>query len=458
MKSPTRSEVLAEWIAELSAEEIPVSARIAAEDSVIDTVALCVAALDTDYGRAVREAFGASGECSVWGLREGADPFGAAAINGTCAHGEDFDNTFEGCPVHSGAVVVPALFAAGQHLGLSKSSVAKGLVVGIEIANRLGVVAGKGVHSAGFHPTAVLGTIGATAGVAAAMGQTPSQIRDSLGIAGSMSAGIIEYLADGSWTKRMHAGWAAQSGIRAARMGKAGFRGPSTVFEGAHGLFAAFAPSIAPDFTHLTDCLGSDWQCARIAFKPYACGTMTQPYIDCASRLRDRGVVPEDIVRISCEVGEGTVHRLWEPLPLKQSPPTPYAAKFSSPYAVAIGLIHGDAGLARFTEEALRDSRVLSLAGKVSYEIDPNNEYPRNYTGHVKVTLKNGRAFEERQEQLRGGVKDPMPRGEILDKARANFVFAGKSRECAEELREFAKSLFDGDGSFSDRSLRTFED
>ncbi|MDE0113336.1 MAG: MmgE/PrpD family protein [Albidovulum sp.] len=458
MKSPTRSALLAEWIAGLEEREISDSARIAAQDSVIDTVALCVAALETDYGRAAREAFGAIGQCSVWGLGEGADPYGAAAINGTCSHGEDFDNTFEGCPVHSGAVVIPALFSAGQHLGLSKSSVAKGLVVGIEIANRLGIVAGKGVHSAGFHPTAVLGTMGATAGVAAAMGQSASQIRDSLGVAGSMSAGIIEYLADGSWTKRMHAGWAAQSGIRAARMGKAGFRGPSTVFEGSHGLFAAFAPSIAPDFAPLTDSLGSEWQCARVAFKPYACGTMTQPYIDCAARLQKKAIVPEEIARIVCEVGEGTVHRLWEPLSLKQSPPTPYAAKFSSPYAVAIGLVHGDAGLAQFTDEALRDPVVLSLARKVSYEIDPDNEYPRNYTGHVKVLLRDGRAFEERQGQLRGGIKDPMSREEILAKARANFVFAGRRAESAESLREFARSLFESSGSFNDRFLRSFQD
>ena len=457
MNSCTISTLLAGWIAGLKTRDIPEPARIAAQDSVIDSVALCVAALETDYGRAARQAFGASGECSVWGLEAGIDPFGAAVINGTCAHGEDFDNTFEGCPVHSGAVVVPALFAAGQQLGLSRPSVAKGLVVGIELANRLGMVAGKGVHSAGFHPTAVLGTMGATAGVSAAMGQSTTQIRDSLGVAGSMSSGIIEYLADGSWTKRMHAGWAAQSGIRAARMGMAGFRGPSTVFEGSHGLFAAFAPSITPDFSHLTDNLGSEWLCARVAFKPYACGTMTQPYIDCAARLRKKAIVaPEDIARIVCEVGEGTVHRLWEPLSLKHSPPTPYAAKFSSPYAVAVGFVHGDAGLAQFTNEALRDPIVNSLARKVTYEVDPDNEYPRNYTGHVKMILKDGRIFEERQGQLRGGTKDPLPRHEILAKARANLVFAGKREESADLLREFATSVFDGSGSFSDRSLRSF--
>ncbi len=246
MTGQTRSGELAEWIADLDLAGIPEAARAAIENTVIDTVALTIAALETDYGRAVRQAFDARGACTVWGVDENFDAAGAAVINGTCGHGEDYDNTFEGCPVHSGVAVVPALFAAGEALQLSKADVAKGLVVGIEVANRLGMVAGKGVHAAGFHPTAILGTMGAAAGVAAAMRQTPEKIRDTLGVAGSMAAGIIEYLADGSWTKRLHAGWAAQSGIRAAQMGAAGFKGPGTVFEGVHGLYAAFAPSIEP--------------------------------------------------------------------------------------------------------------------------------------------------------------------------------------------------------------------
>lgn len=449
----TVSGILAEWISGLQIGDIAEGARQDTESTVIDTVALTIAALETDYGLAVRKAFSGVGSGTVWGLTEGFDPTAAAVINGTCGHGEDYDNTFEGCPVHSGVVVVPALFAAGEALGLSKTDVARGLVVGIEVANRLGVIAGKAVHSAGFHPTAILGTMGAAAGVAGAMGQSPKQIQDTLGVAGSMAAGIIEYLADGSWTKRMHAGWAAQSGLRAAQMGAAGFRGPKTVFEGVHGLYAAFAPSITPDFAPLTDDLGSVWQSSRVAFKPYACGTMTQPFIDCAIRLRKRGVDPKDIVRITCEVGEGTVHRLWEPLAFKQSPPSAYAAKFSSPYTIAAGLLYGGAGLAEFTEESVAAPEAQTLAGKVSYVVNPDDEYPRNYTGHVRAELANGDVVEERQGQLRGGTKERMSQDEIVEKARANLRFAGRAPEAAEELHAFASDLFTGAGAFGARAL-----
>lgn len=449
----TVSGTLADWIADLALDDVPARAQGATINTVIDTVALTVAALDTDYGKAVRTAFASRGDCTVWGLAEGFDAASAAVINGTCGHGEDYDNTFEGCPVHSGVVIVPALFAAGQALGLSNRDVARGLVVGIEIANRLGVVAGKGVHSAGFHPTAILGTMGAAAGIAAAMGQTPAQIRDSLGVAGSMSAGIIEYLADGSWTKRMHAGWAAQSGLRAARMGAAGFKGPGTVFEGVHGLYAAFAPSITPDFAPLTDDLGTVWQSANVAFKPYACGTMTQPFIDCAIRLRERGVDPAAITRITCEVGEGTVHRLWEPLALKQKPPGAYAAKFSSPYTIAAGLIYGGAGLAEFTDAAVAAPHVRELMSKIFYVINPDDEYPKNYTGHIRAELADGSIVEERQGQLRGGTKEPMTDDEILAKARANLVFAGRSAGAAETLGAFAHGLFTDTAAFDARPL-----
>ena len=141
-----------------------------------------------------------------------------------------------------------------------------------------------------------------------------------------MASGIIEYLAEGTWTKRMHAGWAAQAGNQAARWGGR-VSGPRTVFEGAHGLFHGFANTTAGDYDALIGEFGTHWVTQTLAFKPYPCGTMTHPYIDCARRLRAK-VKAEDIVEMVCETGEGTVHRLWDPLAAKQAPPNGYAGKF----------------------------------------------------------------------------------------------------------------------------------
>ena len=218
----------------------------------------------------------------------------------------------------------------------------------------------KAVHKAGFHPTAVFGTMAAAAGVGAALKLDARQLANALGIAGSMASGIIEYLADGSSTKRLHAGWAAQSGLRAALLARAGFTGPRTVFEGVHGLFNGFAHTREGDYGALLDGFGERWLTQTLAFKPYPCGTMVQPYIDCALRLRSRGIAPDDIAEMLCEVGEGTVHRLWEPLADKQRPPNGYAAKFATPYCIAAAFLAGSLGLDAFTDAAVADPRACA--------------------------------------------------------------------------------------------------
>src|SRR5947207_484519 len=237
---------------------------------------------------------------------------------------------------------------------------------------RASLVAPKLIHKAGFHPTAVLGAMGAAAAAAIALRFSKHQFVNALGIAGSMAAGIIEYLAEGAWTKRMHPGWAAQSGIRAADLARAGFVGPRAVFEGTHGLFHGFARTADGDWDKLVGGFGERWVANSLAFKPYACGTMTQPYVDCARRLAQKGVRAEEVVEMVCEAAEGTVHRLWEPLADKQRPPNAYFAKFSQPYCIAAGFVLGHAGLEAFTEERVRDERLRSLAAKVRYEIDPD--------------------------------------------------------------------------------------
>jgi 2-methylcitrate dehydratase PrpD len=281
--------------------------------------------------------------------------------------------------------------------------------------------------------------------VGAALGHSGRQITDALGIAGSLASGIIEYLAEGTWTKRLHAGWAAQSGVRAALLAANGFLGPRTVIEGEHGFFHAFADgAVTPDYDHVTGGLGETWRMAGVAFKPYACGTMAHPFIDCAVRLADDGVEAGDITRIVCEVGEGTVHRLWEPLAEKHRPTTPYSAKFSVPFCIAVGVLDRAAGLGQFTEARISDPAALALAAKVTYEVDPDNEYPRNYTGHLRVTLSGGEVREYRQPYLRGGVREKLTRNELSAKFHANLAHGGWERSRAERLERICREVFDG--------------
>jgi 2-methylcitrate dehydratase PrpD len=411
---------------------------------LIDVAGLCVAARGTDYVRAALNAGEGVGSSTVIGHKGSWTAVDAALINGTGAHGEDFDDTFEGGPIHAGAPVVPAVLAVAEREAIPGDRIVAAIAVGVEIMCRGSLVAPQAIHKAGFHPTAVLGAMGATAALATLLRLPPEAAARALGVAGSMASGIIEYLADGSSTKRLHAGLAAQSGIRAAALARGGFTGPATVFEGAHGFFKAFAPSRAPDFAQLTDGLGERWVGAGLAFKPYACGTMTQPYVDCAIQLARQGVMAEDVVSLICEVGEGTVHRLWEPLALKRNPPNGYAAKFSTPDCIAVGFLEGEAGLGAFEDAAVRNVRRRALAAKVSYVIDPRNPYPRNYTGHIRAELADGRVVEVRQPHMRGGAHEPLDDAEIIAKFRANCAFAGWDAKRSGALLAALGRLADG--------------
>src|SRR6185295_10137177 len=410
---------------------------------LIDVAGLCVAARNSDYVRSALNGWEASGRCTAIGHARTLDSVGAAFVNGTAAHGEDFDDTFEGGPVHAGAVVVPAVLAIAEREKLSGRDALAGIAVGCEVMCRGSLVAPKRIHKAGFHPTAVLGALGAAAGVAVARRLDEKQFVNALGIVGSMASGIIEYLADGSWTKRLHPGWAAQAGIRAADLARHGFLGPRTVLEGTHGFYYAFARGAEGDWAKLTDGFGEKWVANGIAFKPYACGTMTQPYVDCAARLA-RKLKIEDIAEVVCEVGEGTVHRLWEPLADKQRPPNAYAGKFSTPYCVAAGFVLGHAGLDAFTEERVRDPRLRALASKVRYEIDPGNPYPDEFTGHVRVRMKDGSVHEERQAHFRGGAHEPLSREDLEEKFRLNCAYGGWPAERARRFLDFARAGFSG--------------
>lgn len=439
-EGPTVAERLAE--AALAAQP-DAAVRETCERLLMDIIGLCVAARGTDYVAATLGAVEGSGACSAFGHAGGFSSTDAAIINGTASHGEDYDDTFEGGPIHSGVVIVPAVLAAAERFGLTGADVLSGIAVGAEAACRLSTVVPKAVHKSGFHPTCVFGAPAAALAVAVAMRLTPKQVVDAVGIAGSMASGIIEYLTDGAWTKRLHPGWAAQAGLRAALLAKGGFFGPRTVFEGPHGLFHGFAHTTQGNWGALLDGFGRDWVAATIAFKPWANGTMVQPYVDCAVKLRARGVKAEDITAITCETAEGILHRLWEPLASKQAPPNAYAAKFSTPYGIAAGLILGGAGLEAFTEAMVMRPDLRALCAKVTYVVDPQNPYPRAYTGHVRATLRDGSVVEERQANLRGGHADPLSRAEIETKARDNCRYGGWDDARAAALVGFAARAFD---------------
>ena len=438
----TIAEEFSSWSKTLSVKDIPEKTQSTLKFLLKDICGIILSARNENYVKSLVETYKGSGNLVSLGHSERFDLFSSAIIAGTAEHGEDFDDTFEGNPMHVGATMIPAMLSAAQKFNLNGDQILKGLTIGSELICRLALVAPTAMHKQSFHPTAVCGTFGVAAGLSSVLDLTEKQMVSALGIAGSFTSGIIEYLAEGSWTKRVHPGWSANSGMNAALIAKSGFYGPRTVFEGEHGFFEAFAlKEIERDYSHLTDGLGKRWENQNLAFKPFACGTMAQPFVDCAIKIRKKIKNLNNISSITAKVGEGTVHRLWEPLKEKKNPSTPYSAKFSVPYCVAVGFVRGDAGLNEFNEKSINDKEILNLASKVNYEIDPNNEYPKNYTGTL-ICKTSENEFTEHQPCFRGGIKEPLTKDDIDKKYNANLNYSKISEENKKNLNNFIETLF----------------
>jgi 2-methylcitrate dehydratase PrpD len=443
---PTAARRLARFVVDLALDEIPGRTVEAAQRLALDTIGNALAACPEDFGRAVLEVAGTLGgapDCTLVGATPRVAAANAVLANATLAHGLDFDDTREDAIVHTGCVAVTTALAAGEACGADGRAVLEAVIAGVEVMCRVGLAVPGALHARHFHPTAIAGSFGAAAAAGKLLGLHEDQLVHAFGICGSQAGGIIEYLADGSSTKRLHPGWAAHAGVVATLLARADFAAPATVLEGAHGLYAAFAGGHdAARLGALLDTLGHGWEIEALTFKPYPCGSIAQPYMDCARRLREEhGIRPEDVAAIRCRTAAGPVPRLWEPLALKHAPPNGYAAKFSLPYLIAVVLVKGSAGLAEFTEAAVGDPEVLRVADRVTYEVDPAIDYPRRFVGDVEVALADGRLLRARQDQPRGGPEAPLTGEELEAKFRGNAARALPTARAApiiEAVRQLA--------------------
>jgi 2-methylcitrate dehydratase PrpD len=416
---------LARFVLALELKDLPTPVVDRARILTLDTLGCCLASVRYDFGRAVRataERLGGRPESLVVGGSVRVAAANAVLANATLAHGLDFDDTREDAIVHTGSVAVPTSLAVGEATGADGRAVLAAIVAAVEVMCKVGLAVPGKFHARHYHPTALTGTFAAAAAAGKLYGLSEDELVRAFGICGSQAAGIIEYLADGSWTKRLHPGWNAHAGVTAALLAQSGFTGPETVLEGEHGFYRAFAGGVEPArLDELLASLGRVWELEQLTFKPYPCGSIAQPYMDCALRLHEsRGVRADDIVEIRCRTAAGPVPRLWEPLASKHAPQNGYAAKFSLPYLLAVILTRGRASLAEFEDDVVRDPQILSVASRVGYELDATIDYPRQFVGHLRARLKDGRVVEEWQDHPRGGPDSPMSREEIESKFRGN--------------------------------------
>lgn len=430
----TLARRLAHFAASLQFADLPAAVVDSARLRTLDILGIALAASTGETAPSLLGAldgWGAGGGCTILGSKRTAAAPLAILANGTLAHSLDFDDTHATSITHASAVVVPVALALGEAAALDGRALITAAVAGYETITRLGMAAPGAFHARGWHATAVCGPFAAALVAGRIDNLDADRLTAALGVAGSFASGGMEYLEDGSWVKRVHAGWAGHAGAVAAALARGGFTGPATILEGRFGFYRTFLdaePDPAPFGT-----LGRDWETPGIGFKPYPCCHLNHAYLDCALDLRRaHGLVPDEVAAVECRVAAGQVPIVCEPREAKLRPRTSYEAQFSLPYSVASALLDGRVDLDSYTDERLGEPDRLALAARVTHAIDPDSTFPRGFPGWIRIHLADGRVLEARSPDGRGSLARPLPREAILDKFRANAGRALPAPQVAE--------------------------
>ncbi|HET6926498.1 MAG TPA: MmgE/PrpD family protein [Hyphomicrobiaceae bacterium] len=429
------SERLADFAHDLSGGAIPSNVRERARHLMLDATGIAYASGRYEFAHKAMTAvagLGGHGAVPVIGLPARLPPRDAALINGILVHGLDFDDTHTGGVIHATASLWPTVMAGAYARGASGGELVTAYIVGVEAATRLAAVGSGPFHQLGFHPTGLIGVFGCALAAGTLVGLAPKELVMAQGICLSMAAGSLEFLEDGAWTKRLHPGWAAQSGITAAALARAGFVGPSRAYEGRFGLFKAYlqAGIAAERWKCATAGLGAVWETMAVAVKPLPACHFTHAASDAAIVLgKEHKFAIGDIERIKALVPAEVVKTICEPLANKRRPANAYDAQFSLPYLVAASLVRGKFTLAELEPDALGDERIQRLCDLVDYEVDPNSTFPRHYSGEVEIALKDGRRLVRREAMNRGCADRPLSNADIVDKFMGNARMSLSARE-----------------------------
>lgn len=434
MTDQTLAQQLAAFAAKTTFDTLPEAVVRSTKERILDSIGIQLAATEeklADGVIAMVDVWGGTGESGIVG-RSGKYPAPSAAlVNGTLAHSLDFDDTHLPSVLHPSASIVPATLAMAEATGASGKDAIVAAALGIEICVRIGMGGylpdkGNVWFEKGWHATSICGALGAAALSAKLLGLDATGIANSFGIAASMASGVIEANRTGGTIKRLHCGWAAHAGITAALLVKNGYTGPPTVFEGRFGLFTAFLDGAFSE-DNVVRGLGETWELPDIFYKPYPANHYTHAGIDAALAIRKQlgTVVPAEIAKIELGSATAPLRTIGEPRAEKIRPQSGYHAQFSGPFTVASALM-GGGGLGvsfnDFTDAMAKDADRLALAAKVETFVDAECEktFPVQFPAVVRVTMNDGRVFEERVMANRGGPKNPLSEDELRLKFSIN--------------------------------------
>lgn len=335
-------------------------------------------------------------QAQVLGRADRVDMAGAALLNGISSHTFDFDDTHLKTIIHPAGPVASAALALAEHLGASGRALIDAVVLGIDVACRMGNVIYPEHYDRGWHITGSTGMLGAAAACARLLGLDEQRTAMALGIAASQPVGLREQF--GTMTKPFHPGGAARAGLLSALLAKHGYTASPRALEAPRGFAQVVSTKCA--WHEATDELGQRFEISFNTYKPFACGIVIHPSIDACVQLRERGVKPEDVERIELKV-----HSLVLELTGKKEPADGLSAKFSVYHGCAAGLIFGRAGEPEYHDPIVTRDDVVALRRKVVATVDDAID---EASADVVAVLRDGRREHVFVEHAIGSMRRPM--------------------------------------------------
>ncbi|MCC6532243.1 MAG: MmgE/PrpD family protein [Burkholderiales bacterium] len=391
------TNTLAAWIAGLRYEQLPAQAVAWTRAAVLDYFAVALAgcrAKDLQILRKYVDAQYAAGNTSLIGEKARLSPEGAALYNGTMAHWEEYDDATFGMAGHPSVVIMPALFAAAENFGGSGRDFVTAYVAGFETCAKLGRLINPRSIVMGYHPTAIIGTLGAAAAVSNLLRFDSAQTENALGIAASFSSGLRPQL--GFMVKPLHAGLSTRGGLCAALLTKAGFASAQGIIDGRHGFAHAFSGGQPNDFEALAANIGKPLEIIDpgIAFKIFPSNFHTQAGVVATLQMvKEDGIKAHDVERIRCLTNHMTQHSLWN-----DNPQSGLEGKLSLHYCIAAALVDGQLEVEQFLDDRVHDPAIRNIIGRVTLEPHPsmvNLDFTKgkDFLGmEVVIVLKNGKS------------------------------------------------------------------
>ncbi len=412
-------DVLGDFVAGLRWSDVDPPLQRKVKAHVLDTLGVMCAGIGTAEAGAAETVvrhWGGVEEATVVARNWRAPAPHAAFLNTFHARLHTYDDTYEAGPLHPGSAVVSAALAAAESNRASGPDFLAAVLGGYEVATRVSAALGPAHYASGFHNTGTCNAFGACAAAARVFSLDGRATAEALGLAGEAAAGLRQYQIDGSMIDTsLNAARAAQTGVSAVELKRAGLRGPRGIFDGPWGICRVM--SAQPDIERLTNGLGSSYEFSTTALKPYPSCRFTHGPIDVLVALRNRyDLDPNDVASIE-------IATFRESISVSDHPEirSRLDAILSHQYNAALALVDGRIALESFDAARTSDPVLLALASRVRVVFDPalQEAYPAKWAHRVSVTLNDGRRLDVVSDHPPGGPQAPLSWEQVVEKFSA---------------------------------------